>query len=155
MATYDDFEKLTWEQLEEFTYGELERATIAEIEQYLADVWPVLTTLSPQERVELKSGILGRTLPPPLLASADEYNKVQEAALALWSRFQSRNRQNDAAWIAVIIAALTYIHDVTEDVTPPQPTTVVIIQQIPEPVRPLLPVVPNSDIAGYVDQTDA
>lgn len=145
MATWGDLERLTWDQLAEFTHDELERLTIEDIERYLADAWPVLTSLTLEERVELKSGMLGGAFPPPLFASADneDLTKVQGAALKLWTDFQSRDSQSLASWLAVMLAALSLLHDLTDDKTPPPPPPpVVIIKEIPEPVRPLRPIVP-------------
>lgn len=156
MATWDDLEGLTWDQLEAFSYDEIERLTIEDIERYLADAWPVLTTLSPKERAELKSGILEGSLPPPLLASADndDLTKVQAAALKLWTDFQSREKQNVPSWIAVVLAALSLLNDVTDDkAPPPPPPPVVIIKEIPEPFKPLTPVVPPDGHEGSSRET--
>lgn len=156
MATWDDLEKLTWDQLEVFTHDDIERLTIDDIERYVSDIWPVLTSLSSLERAELRSGILSGSLPPPLLASAESgLSKVQGAALKLWSDFQSEVRKDPAGWMSVLLVCIGMLSQSGDDKPQPQPAPIVIVKEVPEQVRPLMPIVPPDTYVAPPEKRDA
>lgn len=139
MATWNELGDTSWGQLEGFTWDDLERLTAEQIQRFSGELWPVLSDLKQAERDELEKGLLEGTLPPPLLASEDvHYSRAQSVALRIWTTLLPADRAESIAYVGVAIALLSLLHDIgTPDEHPP--ATVIIIQEIPEPQRPILP----------------
>jgi hypothetical protein len=126
-------------EMEQLTkvYGPADSIDAGLAERTVSRVWPLLQELTAEQRDRLRAGILDGTLPPALVASADfeGYDKVDGAALSLWTRYIPETSADLAAWAAVIIAMLTYMQGAGTPPSTPPPAQVIVVQ-IPGPGTP-------------------
>ncbi|HVF05239.1 MAG TPA: hypothetical protein VNA20_10385 [Frankiaceae bacterium] len=130
MATWADMEGLRW--------ADLDRLTWRQIETWSSDVWELLRSLEPAERTALLEGIKDGSLPPALLAAGgSQYDRVESAALSLFTRYAPKDASQMAAYLAVLVSLLTVLTNQGSDPAPPMPPPAqVIVVELPPQCRP-------------------
>ncbi len=134
MVNWDDMGELTWDQMGSLTWDDVGRLSLAEIQEFVANVWPTIRDLPPEDRVDFADGLRNGMLPPALLASREsKYSKAQEAALHIWTVLMPQTKDQTLAYIAILIALLGLI---PRDAPTAPPSVTVIVNELPEPMRP-------------------
>lgn len=142
MATWDDIERFTVDELELFTVDELERLSLPQMRRVVDTVWPIVRDLNPEERAYLKNGLLDGTIPlgVALYEIADPDAPGVEALFAsnkIWRKLKPQSRAEAIAYVGIIAALLQLGVSLFLDVEAPDVN--VVIQIMPEPLRPETP----------------
>lgn len=137
MATWADIEGLRWADLNRLTWGQ--------IETWSSEVWELLRSLEPAERTALLEGLKDGSLPPALLAAGEsQYDRVESAALSLFTRYAPKDAGQMAAYLAVLVSLLTVLTNHGSDPAPPTPPPApVIVVELPPHCRPTGPPPPG------------
>ena len=140
------FHVATWADIEGLRWADLERLTWEQVETWSSEVWELLRSLDPAERTALLDGIKDGSLPPALVAAGEsQYDRVQAAALSLFTRYAPKDASQMAAYLAVLVSLLTVLTNQGSDpqpATPPPPQ--VIIVELPPESRPTGPPPPSA-----------
>lgn len=130
----------TWSELERRVYVDCNALTWHEIETYTARVWPLLLRLTADERERLRRGLLDGTLRNIEEARGKHSapDPVKGAALRLMGRYAPKDAGQLAAYLAVLIALLSFLRG-NPDPVPQPPVVTVIIEEIPPEIRPTEP----------------
>lgn len=127
--------------MEGLRWADLDRLTWGQIESWSSEVWELLRSLEPAERRALLDGIKDGSLPPALLAGGEsQHDRVQAAALSLFTRYAPKNAAQMAAYLAVVVSLLSVLNSRGSDPPPPTPPAPeVIVVELPPHCRPTGP----------------
>jgi hypothetical protein len=137
----------TWADLEGLRWADLNRLTWGQIETWSSEVWELLRSLEPAERTALLDGIKDGSLPPALLVAAGEsqYDRIEAAALSLFTRYAPNDASQMAAYLAVLVSLLTVLSNQGSDPPPPTPPSPqVVVVELPPQCRPTGPPPPGA-----------
>jgi hypothetical protein len=125
---------VTWSELERRVYLDVGELTWHEIETYTAAVWPLLRRLTADERERLRRGLLDGTLRniEETRGRHSAPDPVEGAALRLMGRFVPKDAAQLAAYLAVLIALLSWLRGHPDPAPQPPPVTVIIHEMPPE-----------------------
>ncbi|MGH4024179.1 MAG: hypothetical protein ACRDRV_06295 [Pseudonocardiaceae bacterium] len=126
------------------TGGELEQRVTAltwlEIEMYTAMAWPVLLRLTADERERLRRELLDGTwcYIEEARGKHSAADPVDDAALQLMRHFAPKDAADLAGYLGVLVGILTLVRG-SPDLAPQPPPVTVIINEIPQGIRPTEP----------------